>query len=73
MPRDFRLELRGKKNDDGSFTAAVYDDGKQVIDSAYIMERVPAADIRELYDRALEKYGKGPEIAESLIECFPAS
>ena len=56
---------------DGTFSAAVYDDGKQVVDSDFTMMRVKIGDIRQLYNRVLEKYGKTPTIEKSLDECFP--
>ena len=73
MPRDCRLELRGQENDDGTFNAAIYDDGEQVVDPAFVVIRGEVGDVRMVYNRASEKYGKAPKIQISLDDCFPVS
>lgn len=73
MPNDIRLELDGIKHDDGTFTAGVYENGDQLIESEFIVMRADAEDIRSLFNKVLKRYGKAPEISQSLSECFPSS
>lgn len=73
MPSDFRLELCGTRNDDDTFTAGVYEDGDQLLDSDFIIARVDAEGVRSLFNRVLKRYGKAPVISQSLSECFPSN
>jgi len=70
MPRDFKLELRCVKNEDGTFDGDIYDDDAKVIDPDYIVRNGDCDDIKELWRRANGTYKKNPQIVGDCVECF---
>ena len=71
MPRNFKLELRCVKNEDGTFNGGIYDDDDaQVTDPDYIVLNGDCDDMKELWRRASDKYKKNPQVVGACIECF---
>lgn len=69
--RSFILRLVGKRNDDGSYDAALDVDGKQAGEADAVLLHGNCGSVRQLYQRGLERYGKPPYIYPTLQECFP--
>lgn len=66
-----RIKLYGKKHPDGTFDAAVLEDGRPVAHSDFIKLKVDIKAVQELWKRARDCWQVNPEVEDGLRECFP--